>query len=93
MSISLTTGVYKLIAKVLAERLKIVLSGAISENQLTFIGGRQITDAILIANEAMDYWKRKKTKGFVIKLDIEKTFDKINWVFVDFMLLKKGSSP
>ena len=86
--ISLTTGLYKLIAKVIAERLKLVLPEIISENQLAF-RGRQITDAILIASEAVDFWKKKKVKGFVVKLDIEKTFDKINWKFMDFMLLKK----
>ncbi|KAA0047274.1 LINE-1 retrotransposable element ORF2 protein [Cucumis melo var. makuwa] len=54
-SISLTTALCKLIAKVIAERLKIRLPGTISENQMTFVKGRQITDAILIANEAVDY--------------------------------------
>lgn len=50
---------------------------------MDFIGGRQITDAILIANEAIDFWRVKKVKGHVIKLDIEKAFDKINWPFID----------
>ena len=53
--ISLTTSLYKLIAKVLAERLKLILPDTISENQLAFVRGKQITDAILIANEAVDY--------------------------------------
>lgn len=45
---------------------------------MAFVKGRQITDAILIANEAIDYWRTKKVKGLVIKLDIEKAFGKIN---------------
>lgn len=57
---------------------------------MTFVKRRKIIDAILIANEAVDYWKVKKTKGFIIKLDIEKAFDKIQWRFIDFMLRKKG---
>ena len=88
--ISLTTSLYKLIAKVIAERLKLVQPDTISENQLAFVKGRHILDAILIANEAVNFWKQKKIKGFVVKLDIEKAFDKINWTFIDFMLLKKG---
>ncbi|KAA0055625.1 LINE-1 retrotransposable element ORF2 protein [Cucumis melo var. makuwa] len=88
--ISLTTSLYKLIAKVIAERLKETLPLTVAENQMAFVKGRQITDAILIANEAIDYWRVKKIKGFVIKLDLEKAFDKINWSFIDFMLLKKG---
>ena len=47
-------------------------------------------NVILITNEAADFWKTKKVKGFIIILDIEKTFDKINWQFIDFMLSEKG---
>ena len=75
--ISLTTVVYKLIAKVLAERLKATLPHTVSENQMPFVKGRQITNAILIANEATDYWRMKKAKGFIIKLDIEKALIKL----------------
>ena len=46
---------YKLIAKVIAERLKQLLPDIISKNQLAFVRGRQITDVILIANEAVDF--------------------------------------
>ncbi|KAL0555833.1 hypothetical protein IC582_004334 [Cucumis melo] len=88
--ISLTTSIYKLIAKVIAERLKETLPSMVAENQLAFVKGRQIIDAILVANEAIDYWRVKKIQGFVIKLDIEKAFDKLNWRFIDFMLMKKG---
>nr|ABR67408.1 reverse transcriptase [Cucumis melo subsp. melo] len=79
----------QVIAKVIAERLKETLH-TVAENQMAFIKGRQITDAILIANEAIDYWRVKKVKGFLIKLDLEKAFDKIRWSFIDYMLLKKG---
>lgn len=87
--ISLTTAVYKLIAKVIAERLKTTLLDTISEFQMAFVKGRQILEAILIANEAIDFWRAKKIKGYVIKLDIEKAFDKISWRFIDFMLMTK----
>ncbi|TYK08561.1 LINE-1 retrotransposable element ORF2 protein [Cucumis melo var. makuwa] len=70
--ISLTTSLYKIMAKALANRLKVTLADTVAENQKALIKGRQITDAILIANEAIDTWKQKKTKGFVLKLDIEK---------------------
>ncbi|KAA0056839.1 LINE-1 retrotransposable element ORF2 protein [Cucumis melo var. makuwa] len=87
--ISLTTSLYKLMAKALANRLKSALPDTIAENQMAFIKGRQINDAILIANEAIDTWKQRKIKGFVLKLDLEKAFDKISWSFIDFMLAKK----
>lgn len=76
--ISLTTSLYKIIAKTLATRLKETLKESIAENQMAFVEGREITDAILIANKAIDYWKVEKIKGFVLKLDIEKAFDTIN---------------
>lgn len=41
---------------------------------------------------AIDYWKLKKIKGFIIKLDIEKAFDKIDWKFIDYSLLQKNYS-
>ncbi|KAA0058104.1 LINE-1 retrotransposable element ORF2 protein [Cucumis melo var. makuwa] len=88
--ISLTTSIYKIIAKTLSNRLKLTLPDTISGNQLAFIKNRQITDAILIANEALDYWKVKKIKGFILKLDIEKAFDNLNWDFIDFVLEKKN---
>ncbi|KAA0055988.1 reverse transcriptase [Cucumis melo var. makuwa] len=74
----------------LADRLKLTLLETIVEIQLAFVKGRQITDAILMEHEIVDYWKLKKTKGFVLKLDIEKSFDTINWEFIDFMLMKKN---
>ncbi|XP_050944096.1 uncharacterized protein LOC127150413 [Cucumis melo] len=88
--ISLTTSIYKIIAKVIAERLKETLPLTVVKNQMAFVKGRQIIDAILVANEAINYWRVKKIKGFVIKLDIEKAFDKLNWRFIDFVLMKKG---
>lgn len=49
------------------------------ENDNFFVGGRQILDGVLIANESPDA-KLKKEVGVLCKLDIEKTYDHVNWI-------------
>ena len=88
--ISLLGGLYKLMAKVLANRLKMVLDKVVSVDQNAFVRGRQILDASLIANEVVDYWQKRKEKGLVCKLDIEKAYDNISWSFLMKVLKKMG---
>ena len=73
--ISLVGSVYKLLAKVLANRLKLVMGEVIFDSQQAFVQGRQILDAILIASEAFDSRLKDNTPGLLLKMDIEKTFD------------------
>lgn len=88
--ISLTTTLDKFITKTIADKiLKATLLDTISKKQMGFVKDRRITDAILIPNGTIDYWRTKKIKGFVIKVDLEKTFDKISWRFIDYVLVKK----
>ena len=74
---SLVGGLYKILTKVLANRIKNVMSLIISQAHNAFVEGRQILDAVLIANEVVDSILRKKESGLLCKLDIEKAYDHI----------------
>ena len=88
--ISLIGGLYKILAKVLANKLRRVLDKVISPSQNAFMEGRRILDAALIANEAMDSMLRRNDGGVVCKLDIEKAYDHLNWEFVLEVMRRKG---
>ncbi|KAJ9562049.1 hypothetical protein OSB04_007209 [Centaurea solstitialis] len=80
--ISLIGILYKIISKVLAERLKKVIGSIISNVQSAFIKGRSILDGVLIANETTSFLKRNKRKGMVFKVDFEKAYDTVEWSFL-----------
>ncbi|CAM8975355.1 unnamed protein product [Rhodiola kirilowii] len=93
--ISLCNVVMKIITKVLANRLKEILPGIISQSQSAFLGGRLITDNILIAHEISHYMKcqRKQKVGYMfLKLDMSKAYDRIEWKFLERMMLAMGFS-
>lgn len=71
---------YNILAKVLTNRLKIILPGCISENQLAFVHGRSITDNVPITFKILHHMKIKhkgKEGELALKLDVSKTYDKI----------------
>lgn len=90
--IFLLTSVYKIIAKVLSTRLKLVMDKLISPVQCAYIEGRQIIDGTLIANELVDSRIRSENPGIICKIDLEKAFDRINWRYLEFVLVQMGFS-
>lgn len=66
---SLTGEIYKIVAKLLAERLKKIVNNLVNKHKMTFIKGRQIMDATLIANECVDSRHKGAKAGVMGKLD------------------------
>ncbi|KAK9987792.1 hypothetical protein SO802_028031 [Lithocarpus litseifolius] len=91
--ISLCNVLYKIISKVLANRLKLILNSIISENQSAFVPERLITDNVLVGFEIMHYLKKKRNRidGFmVVKLDMRKAYNRVEWVFLEKIMEKMG---
>ncbi|CAM8920109.1 unnamed protein product [Rhodiola kirilowii] len=91
--ISLCNVVMKLITKCLANRFQEILPQVISEPQCAFVKGRVITDNVLIAHEISHYIRsrRKQKNGWLsVKLDISKAYDKLEWFFLERMMLRLG---
>ncbi|GAU38028.1 hypothetical protein TSUD_395880 [Trifolium subterraneum] len=91
--ISLCNVLYKMISKVLANRLKCCLDKCVSQEQSAFVEGRSILDNALIATEVIHALKRK-TQGrrgeLALKIDISKAYDKVNWGFLRGVITKMG---
>ncbi|GJR64060.1 RNA-directed DNA polymerase, eukaryota [Tanacetum coccineum] len=75
--ISLIGSMYKIIAKILANRLVFVLGDLVNEVQSAFIADRQILDGPFILNEIVQWCKSKKKQSLVFKVDFEKAFDSV----------------
>ncbi|KAM7498116.1 hypothetical protein LguiA_022530 [Lonicera macranthoides] len=88
--ISLVTSLYKILPKVLALRIREVMSETVGLAQGAFVKGRQILDLVLIANESVEEYRGKNKEGVVFKIDFEKAYDHVEWDFIDHVLENKG---
>jgi len=91
--ISLCNFNYKVITKVMANRLKPWLPSIISQEQSAFVADRQIQDNIFIVQEVLHQLRvRKRRKKFqaLLKLDMQKAYDRVEWDFLCDCMEKMG---
>ena len=80
-----------MIANVLSRRLRDVVPNLIGETQTTFVRGGQFLDSALIANVIVVNWlKKHKKAGILLKLDFHKAYDTIDWASTDTVLKELG---
>jgi hypothetical protein len=70
--------------------LKPLLSKSISKEQFVFLERRQIHEAIGVAQEGLHSLKTKKSKGAILKIDLSKDFDRVNWSYIRLLLTHLG---
>lgn len=60
----------------------------ISVNQSTFIKVRQLVDGVVAVNEIIDLSRKSKKECLTFKVDFEKAYDLVSWIFLDYMMRK-----
>eukprot|EP00253_Pinus_taeda_P020626 PITA_20626 len=90
--IALCNVIYKIISKVIANRLKMILPGIISQEQSGYVEGRQILDNILLAQEMIHSLHSRKVPGMLMQLDLSKAYDKVSWTYLEAILKAFGFS-
>ncbi|GKE95456.1 RNA-directed DNA polymerase, eukaryota [Tanacetum coccineum] len=80
--ISLIGSMYKVVTKVLANRLALVISDLISDTQSAFVANRQILDGPFILNELLHWCKRQKKQAMFFKVDFAKAYDSVRWDYL-----------
>ena len=91
--ISLCNASYKIILKLLGNKIKPLLGKLISPNQGGFIKGRTILENVKLVHETMHYSYQRKEQGMLLKLDMANAYDRVKLSFLYKVLLSFGFSP
>lgn len=90
--ISLCNVIYKIIAKSLALKMQPYLRDCIMDSQYAFVKGRRISENIILGHEIIHSFRQKRwtTNAFMLKLDLAKAFDRLEWSFIKYALKRIG---
>lgn len=92
--VSLCNILYKIVPKVITNRLKHIMSLIISKNESVFIAGRLITDNILLTLELLHSMQKNrfgKLERMAVKLDMSKAYDRVEWRYLKAVLQRLGN--
>ncbi|KAJ1704376.1 hypothetical protein LUZ63_004155 [Rhynchospora breviuscula] len=86
--ISVGNIMYRLVMKLIANRLKPHIKNIIAQEQNAFIKGRSITDNLIMVKEILHSFSQSNFKqhAFLLKADVNKAFDKLNWSFLSMAM-------
>nr|GEY15668.1 RNA-directed DNA polymerase, eukaryota, reverse transcriptase zinc-binding domain protein [Tanacetum cinerariifolium] len=91
--ISLIGCVYKVVTKILANRLATVISDLVSDIQSAFVANRQILNGSFILNEMLAWYKRKMKQAVIFKVNFAKAYDSVRWDYLLDVLQAFGFGP
>jgi Reverse transcriptase (RNA-dependent DNA polymerase) len=90
--ISVCNVMYKVISKILAQRLKPFIAQLISPEQSAFTPGRDIADNVILVREVLHSFNssRFRIPAFLLKCDLSKAFDQLRWDYISCVLRSYG---
>uniref|UniRef100_A0A803PWX1 Reverse transcriptase domain-containing protein n=1 Tax=Cannabis sativa TaxID=3483 RepID=A0A803PWX1_CANSA len=91
--ISLCNVIYKIVSKCLANRLRHSLDQVVSDSQSAFLKGRLIHDNAIVGYECLHVMRKNRFRNgtkVALKLDMAKAYDRVEWRFLEAMMLKLG---
>eukprot|EP00249_Psilotum_nudum_P024947 c29329_g1_i3 orf=116-487(+) len=91
--LTMLTIAYKVLAKVLARRLGGVIHKLVDKEQKGFVVRRSMLDQVANIREAIQWAVSEKRDTLFTKIDFDKAYDRVEWVFIDRTLEKLGIGP
>lgn len=91
--ISLLNVDYKILTKVLSVKIKTVLHEIICIDQVGYLKGRNIGEAIRLIDDMIFHTTHNEIPGFLLAVDFEKAFDSVSYKFLQKVLISFGFGP